>query len=444
MMHHKIIFLFLLIASLITFHVFTHLVTFPNRYLGNIDISLKTQQEIFDLLVTKEKTPVEITIRDRVYPFTLKELGIAIDKKAIQEIIFMENKKPFPQNYIAFFSAFNKRKTYLPSLIFTQRYAQQIERPIFDFSEQDDDIFFNQDTQSFTFTQYQDKYRIDSGSVKIAILKAFGKERISIHPNLLKIEPDDTKTIVKNYNEQFEGIYKEPVTIAVNDNDGIQHVKLTSDELKSVLGARVTPKGTSFTINIDEKKLQQVLSEKNKNLFPNQEKQMNATSITHDIKSLLQDRLKGTVSDTILAEVTGKANTHGEIAQKYIEIDISQQKMFLWNDGKNIAIHAISTGLYYPTPTGSFKILNKATNAFSDIYRVWMPYWMAIYLDPKINAYIGIHELPYWITGSGQQIRRPRDFLGSPHTGGCISLDIGIAKQVQDWSDIGMPVRVYN
>jgi lipoprotein-anchoring transpeptidase ErfK/SrfK len=99
--------------------------------------------------------------------------------------------------------------------------------------------------------------------------------------------------------------------------------------------------------------------------------------------------------------------------------------------------------LYYPTPPGHYQILNKAKNAFSDIYYVYMPYWMAFYLDPKINAYLGIHELPYWVTNDGQQIRRPRDFLGSPHTGGCISLDVGIAEKVYNWAEVGTKVEIY-
>ena len=50
----------------------------------------------------------------------------------------------------------------------------------------------------------------------------------------------------------------------------------------------------------------------------------------------------------------------------------------------------------------------------------------------------------YWIDSNGETIRRPRDFIGSPHTGGCVSLDVGMAKIVYDWADEGMLVLIYD
>ena len=106
--------------------------------------------------------------------------------------------------------------------------------------------------------------------------------------------------------------------------------------------------------------------------------------------------------------------------------------------------YPISTGLYYPTPVGRFKIMNKALEGYSDIYNVYMPYWMAFYYGwaGGQDAYFGIHELPYWYA-DGERKQRPREFLGSPHTGGCVSLDIGAAKEVYDYSFVGMDVVVY-
>ena len=116
----------------------------------------------------------------------------------------------------------------------------------------------------------------------------------------------------------------------------------------------------------------------------------------------------------------------------------------MFENSNLIARHRISSGLYKPTPRGEFALINKANNAYSDIYHVWMSYWMAFYYEKETNSYYGIHELPYWVSGDGQKIQRPREFLGSPHTGGCVSLDIGIAKQVYDWSETGLPVYIYD
>jgi lipoprotein-anchoring transpeptidase ErfK/SrfK len=145
----------------------------------------------------------------------------------------------------------------------------------------------------------------------------------------------------------------------------------------------------------------------------------------------------------VIVSFSEAPNTEGEVAEKYIEIDLSQQKMYLWEGGENVAVHRVSSGLYYATPPGHYQILNKANNAYSYIYHVWMPFWMAFSLDPQVNAYLGIHELPYWVDGVGQEIRRPRDFIGSPHTGGCVSLDVGEAELVYNWAEVGTPVWIF-
>ena len=136
--------------------------------------------------------------------------------------------------------------------------------------------------------------------------------------------------------------------------------------------------------------------------------------------------------------------THGEIAERYIEINISQQKMYLFYRGNLVNSYPVSTGLYYPTPVGRFQIMNKALEGYSDIFNVYMPYWMAFYYGwaGGQDAYFGIHELPYWYVGQERK-QRPREFLGSPHTGGCVSLDIGAAKEVYDFSYVGMDVVIF-
>lgn len=136
-------------------------------------------------------------------------------------------------------------------------------------------------------------------------------------------------------------------------------------------------------------------------------------------------------------------NSDGRLAHKYIEVDLTQQKMYLFSNGMVKKSYSISSGLDYPTPTGKFVIFNKATNAYSSIYHVWMPYWLGFYVDPELHASFGIHELPYWWSG-GVKMRKPRENIGSPHTGGCIALDIGKGKEVYAFADIGTPMYIFD
>jgi lipoprotein-anchoring transpeptidase ErfK/SrfK len=98
--------------------------------------------------------------------------------------------------------------------------------------------------------------------------------------------------------------------------------------------------------------------------------------------------------------------------------------------------------LEYPTPVGEFTILNKAGIGYSDIYDVWMPWWMGFNYSNELHAYFGIHELPYKLSGNNV-IRRPANFIGSPHTGGCVALGVGDAQEVYKFADIGTKVVIY-
>lgn len=134
--------------------------------------------------------------------------------------------------------------------------------------------------------------------------------------------------------------------------------------------------------------------------------------------------------------------TKGEYANQYLEVDLSQQKLYRFKNQKLEKSYIISTGLYSPTPTGVFKIENKFEKAWSPTAQVWMPFWMMFTFNKNLGAYLGFHELPYWEI-NGQIVRRPFDTLGHPVTGGCIQLNIGDAKEVYDWAEVGIPILIH-
>lgn len=145
----------------------------------------------------------------------------------------------------------------------------------------------------------------------------------------------------------------------------------------------------------------------------------------------------------ITSLVIEKPATDGKLTSKYLEVDLSQQKLYRWEKGKVAGQHIISTGKYGPTPVGLHKIMNKAQNAWSPPAQVWTPFWMAYSFNPNLGAYLGFHELPYWDNPDGERIRRPFDTLGVPVTGGCIQLNIGEAEEVYNWTEIGTPVLIH-
>jgi len=121
---------------------------------------------------------------------------------------------------------------------------------------------------------------------------------------------------------------------------------------------------------------------------------------------------------------------------KYIDISLKYQNMVIFEDGKVISAHIISSGKKgMETPQGQFSIHNKSLRAWSKTYALFMPYWMAFLPSGEM----GIHELPEWPNG----YKEGANHLGIPVSHGCVRLGIGDAKEVYDWAEIGTPVIIH-
>jgi len=120
---------------------------------------------------------------------------------------------------------------------------------------------------------------------------------------------------------------------------------------------------------------------------------------------------------------------------KKIVIDLSEQKLYLYENNKVVNEYLVSTGKPgMETPQGKFKIYTKNRRQWSKMASLWMPYWMMI--EPTRG--IGIHELPEWPNGFKEGL----DHLGKPVSHGCIRLGIGAAEQVYNWAEIGTEIKI--
>lgn len=124
---------------------------------------------------------------------------------------------------------------------------------------------------------------------------------------------------------------------------------------------------------------------------------------------------------------------------KRIEIDLSEQKLKMIENGKVISIRSISSGkASMPTPTGEFKTRNKIVSAYSKPYDLYMEYWMAFSTD---GSY-GLHSLPYWKTKNGGRYYEGASHIGTPVSHGCIRQTLAEAKSLYDWAPVGTPVKI--
>lgn len=437
-----VLFLVLLITSAIVSYSFTVSHVYPHLYLNRRDVSWQSEKEVQAALEKSYGKPFAVKIRDRIYPFTYRQLGILLDKKATARLIFESNTRPFPQNVLAFIDALRSQKLVLPSLVFTQDYSGFIDKAVFDFTTEKDRYSVDNESKTVLFTDNEVKYRIDGQDLQSQLAYSFGDGIATYEPKLIPVMDGKKEASVAEQNRALNQIFAAPLSVVIQDR-GLTSVSFSPADLKKMFairweagGVEYVPQETAIAYLIDGK-IDPLVS---------RSRSIDKAKIREDIVSSFMARTKGEKSSPVLVKTSEKipTTTHGEIAERYIEVDIAQQKMYLFYRGEMVKSYTVSTGLYYPTPTGHFHIMNKAEEGYSDIFNVYMPWWMAFYYGwaGGQDAYFGIHELPYWYVGSERK-QRPREFLGAPHTGGCVSLDIGAARDVYDFSYVGMDVVIY-
>lgn len=124
---------------------------------------------------------------------------------------------------------------------------------------------------------------------------------------------------------------------------------------------------------------------------------------------------------------------------KYIDIDISQQILTMFENEISKGSYLASSGTYeMPTPYGEFKVLNKQDVAYSTKYDLYMPFWMQF-----TTAGHGIHELPFWKYRGGYDYHERESHLGTRVSHGCVRLGVGPAEKIYKWAEIGTPVVVH-
>ena len=122
---------------------------------------------------------------------------------------------------------------------------------------------------------------------------------------------------------------------------------------------------------------------------------------------------------------------------KRILIDLSEQRMYVYQAGQLLYNWVVSTGMPgADTITGHFKVLNKIPNAYAYTWGLQMPYWLGIYWAGSLQN--GIHALP--ILPNGNVLWE--GYLGQRVSYGCIILSTENARTLYNWAELGTPVDI--
>ena len=122
----------------------------------------------------------------------------------------------------------------------------------------------------------------------------------------------------------------------------------------------------------------------------------------------------------------------GELSpsEKWIEVDLSEQKLTAWEEGKKFLETLVSSGKWGRTPTGEFSIwgkfrYTKMSGGSKELHTYYylpnVPYTMYFYKD------FGLHGT-YWHNNFGQ-----------PMSHGCVNMPTVAAEKLFYWTDPVLP-----
>ena len=124
-------------------------------------------------------------------------------------------------------------------------------------------------------------------------------------------------------------------------------------------------------------------------------------------------------------------------AAKRIVVDISEQRMYVYQDNQLVYNFVASTGLPgRDTAVGNFAVQSKIPNAYGSTWDIWMPNWLGIYWVGHLEN--GIHALP--ILPGGAQLWA--GYLGTRISYGCVVLSMEDSTTLYNWADLGTPVDI--
>jgi lipoprotein-anchoring transpeptidase ErfK/SrfK len=122
--------------------------------------------------------------------------------------------------------------------------------------------------------------------------------------------------------------------------------------------------------------------------------------------------------------------------ERYIEVDLSEQKLKAWDGGSVFLESPVSTGLpWWPTPQGEFRIWVKLR--YTRMEGGEGRYYYNLPNVPFV-MYFGNDQVPNW-RGYGLHGAYWHNAFGTQRSHGCVNLPIPIAEQLYYWTTPSLP-----
>lgn len=432
---------------------------YKNVYFSNIDLGGKTKQEaeiiLKDHLNTILSESIEIKADSKTVKVRLADSGLSFDyQKAIEESYRVGRSGTFLSNILySSETLFNVKTMEISPYVDQKKYDEFLKIAVEQLNTEPKDASMEIENGQISLSEGINGQIADTSKLIDQILGLTNHDLLAVHLNTITAEPSiktadfseaqsQAETILaKKFHFSFNGkVYTPSVQEIGNwidvksDDSGKYQATLNDTKVKAYLNTVAK----NFEIKKKDRKINsltgEVIDEGVNGLYLDKDKtltairqNMGASSITIELPTYEEAAAEVKVTPA-------EGFVPGRFEGKYIDVDLTQQKLCQIEGNNIVACYTISSGKpSMPTPTGTFQIQNKSRRQWSNKYGLWMPFWQGF------NGPYGLHELPEWPNG----YKEGQDHLGHPVSHGCVRLGIGDAETVFNWTEIGTPVYIH-
>lgn len=383
-----------------------------------------------------EAEPLTLTVNDKTFTTSLQELGYQINTEAIMQGIEDHYRS------LRFFDVLVTNITHRPHqasvhvTVDQEKTDQTLGRLMYEIAKEPENMSLDYVNGQIIETPAQDGITLDQTALQLTIQEALvkGQTQTIALPYTLTQATIREAAQVQNVKDELTTLLSTPTTFTIDNTT----VTIPADTLFSFTLFNI--EGSSLSMTYDETKIRSYLESEAKKIAPN--RLLDSQKGTTQLLTYLSNKKAGeTVALTTQAKNVATTEPTGEyqlnrFEGKYIEVDISQQQLYLIEGGTLMHTFAVSSGKRSsPTPLGEFKIYNHIPLAWSRRAQLYMRNWMAI----VPGGLYGIHQLPHWPDGRVEG----RDHIGKPVSGGCVRLAEGDAEFVYNWTPNSTPVIIH-
>lgn len=454
------IFLVFITSNLIT-SAFTEGVIFPGVSVAGKDLSFKTRDQAREILAQmKTDRQFDIKVGNKVFSVTGKDLGAQYDLEATLDAAYaVGHNSPIPvmafweaskHGQIGYAYQVNQKdlKSFVSKVVAvvgtdpvnaTLKVTEGKVEIVPDKEGYRVDQKFLTDLLQNSIANGKDQnLKLEPKTVKAPLLAS------DIKPALSKTEAILNHTVVLNYQgKQFvpsavdKGHWLVFNPVEKPNGTAELQIALSREQIQGYLQSvanQVDVAPTNKKVNI-------------RNGVSSVEREgANGSAISQEpaVDAIYNGFLNGNVAYDLSSQtVAFKTETNRSVSLdygRYIEVNLSQQHLWAYQDNQVIfstPITSGATGAGFPTVTGLFSIYAKERSRYLNghpygyNYNVYVDYWMPFY------AGYGLHDADWRSSFGGSDY-----YYGGSH--GCVNMPKASAAFLYGWADIGTPVWVHN